>query len=149
MNNRRDDKEINNKMNTELSSIHRKLTRRGFLYKIATVSAAFIATILINPVGGLNSAFAHGYACSPPNGTYCSSCKSNGDCPSGYLTCTNSTTQCYNSGWCVYATGWWYSGSSDGTKGHVCRDCVLDIIGPIDCDDGGYMCGCRSTTHYN
>lgn len=131
------------KMRLEMTSMHRKISRRGFLYKLASTAAAMLATVIIAPEKSLKVAFAHGNPCYPPNGVYCTGCGSNGSCPTGFTYCT----QTYNRGCssCPYPDGWWYS--EGGSSGHKCSDCISSIIGPILCTST-YLCGCRSTTHY-
>ncbi|WP_142383401.1 hypothetical protein [Bacillus sp. V3-13] len=145
-------KSVDQKVQTFLSGMHRKISRRNFVYKVAMGVTAAIATLLIRPIGGLERAFAHGPACNPPHGQYCSGCGAD-SCPSGYTTCTTSSRYSDCPSWCPYSSGWWFSEGANG--GHKCRDCYLSYVTSASRCNAGYrsgglltLCGCRSTAHF-
>lgn len=127
-----------------ISSIHRRISRRNFIGKVAAMLAGVVATILVGPFSGVGQyVSASTYACSPPNGTYCTFCQSNGNCPLDYITCKKGESLCSA---CIYTTGWWYTAGTVGNR-HKCYDCAKSN-GPINCSDPKILCGCRSTIHY-
>jgi hypothetical protein len=151
-------KNVDQKVQAFMSGIHRKMNRRNFVYKLAMGITATIATMLIKPIGGLETALAHGTACYPPHGQFCSGCTTSGGCPSGYVTCTSSNVYSDCKHLCPYSSGFWYSEGSN--KGHICRDCKTTLYGPVgypwysECAKGAQisgkltLCGCRGGTHY-
>lgn len=151
-------KNIDQKIQTLFSSFHRKMSRRNFVYKFAMGVTASIAAMLIRPIGGLETAFAHGTPCNPPHGQFCSGCTSSGGCPTNYVTCTTKNAPSSCPGWCPYDSGFWYS--EGGSSGHICRDCQITLFGPPDspshtfCSKGAtisnkyILCGCRGDTHH-
>lgn len=121
----------------------RRLNRRKFLGGSASAVAGGLATVLLGFDARLATAAG---PCYPPHGRYCSGCRSDAGCPSGYVTCTNAYLP-QAGGYCPkcpYSSGWWYSSCSGGTK-YKCRDCILSV-GPVSCGPSGFgVCGCRST----
>lgn len=131
------------KINDSLASLHRKIDRRGFIYKLAGSIAGLLAFALIRPANGLGEierAFAYPPGCDPPGETECSGCRSSG-CPSGFEICTTHNDRCPQKQ-CIYPIGWWYSRDSK----YKCYDCQQVLIGPPSCQagysNGGFQCGC-------
>ena len=135
------------KVQDKIGNLSRRITRKNFIERTMALTAGFLAFFLVKPTSNMNEAFAHASApCYPPFGNYCSGCKSNGQCPTGYITCTRSNDKCKRIGYCIYASGWWYTANVGGR--HRCYDCQFNN-GPIPCNGGkSDQCGCKSTIHY-
>jgi hypothetical protein len=113
----------------------RGVDRRAFLSRAAGAAAGAIAAVVVGPLGNLEHAYADHGLCIPPRGEYCSGCSAEGNCPSGYSTCTtrNGCTQC------THSSGYWFTGFCNEQT--LCRDCIR-----TGCDG---ICGCVSKKHYN
>jgi hypothetical protein len=130
-------------------------SRRAVLERSGGVLAAAFATVVLGPLGDNSEAFAESSTCDPPcsapgHPVYCSGCSASGNCPSGFINCTNKTP--YEKGpngqCCPWSSGWWYTSGKKG-KRHKCRDCRVAYC-PCCCSDtccAGF-CGCRSRHTY-
>jgi hypothetical protein len=116
----------------------RGVDRRSFLSRAAGATAAAIATLVVGPLGDLDRAYADHGTCFPPRGVRCAGCSYEGNCPTGYTTCTPGSG-C--SALCPYSRGYWFTGSC--SQQTLCRDCIRSGGGCTT------TCGCASKKHYN